>query len=229
MSSPRMRWPRESWRTGTSSSGPRSRASAKRSRFAAWRSAWHAVHVAQQVEAVAQREVPPQLRPLPEHHADAAGPARCADRLGSRPSTRTRPAGRHEDAGEHLDRRGLPGAVRADVADHRPRARSRRSMPATAVTCSRRRRTPSGLAVHVEGLGQALHVDDRRRRSCQLPVLRWWRTASRHTARATSTARTATNGVIHAIASLARRAAARLVEHPGGREVGDEGQRARRR
>ena len=45
-----------------------------------------------------------------------ASSVRC--RLGSRPATLSVPAGRHQDAGEHLDRGRLPGAVGADVADH---------------------------------------------------------------------------------------------------------------
>ena len=75
------------------------------------------VDLLQQVEGVAQRQVPPQRGALAEDHADPAGQlgalaagvdARDADRAG----------GRHQDAGEHLDRGRLAGAVRADVADH---------------------------------------------------------------------------------------------------------------
>ena len=56
----------------------------------------------------------------------SAAPARRAARLGSSPATRTCPPVGHEDAGEHLDRRRLPGAVGADVADHLAGARRRR-------------------------------------------------------------------------------------------------------
>ena len=70
----------------------------------------------QQPERLGQRQVPPQLAALAEHDPDPPG------QLPPLPN-RLQPAhpdparGRHEDPGEHLDRRRLAGAVRADVAD----------------------------------------------------------------------------------------------------------------
>jgi hypothetical protein len=73
--------------------------------------------VAEQLERVAKGQVPPQLRALPEHDAD---PAREGDALAHRiePADANVPAARHQDAGEHLDRRRLARTVRTQVADH---------------------------------------------------------------------------------------------------------------
>src|SRR5207244_12541572 len=72
--------------------------------------------VAGQLERLDEWEVPPELHPLAEHHADAPGelgPLPGRDQARDRdPAPR-----RHEDAGQHLHRRGLARAVRADVAD----------------------------------------------------------------------------------------------------------------
>jgi hypothetical protein len=64
--SPRMRWPRESWRTGVSRKGPRSSSSVNAATFGPVPVGGDLVDVAEEVERVAQREVPPQLRALPK-------------------------------------------------------------------------------------------------------------------------------------------------------------------
>jgi hypothetical protein len=77
----------------------------------------HPVDVPQQLERVAQGQVPPELGALPEHHADAEGqPGPAGDRLQT--ADADPPGGRGEHAGEHLQRGGLAGPVRADVAEH---------------------------------------------------------------------------------------------------------------
>ena len=94
-------------------------------------SAWMAARIR---ERLAHRQVPPQLGALAEDHADLA---RQAPPVGHRVAARrcvAVPAGRHQDAGEHLDRGRLAGAVGADVADRL--ARPRRS------TSGRRPRRP---------------------------------------------------------------------------------------
>ena len=69
-----------------------------------------------QGEALAQREVPPQLAALPEHDADPPGQlAPLAHRV--QPAHPDPARGRHEHAGEHLDRGGLPRAVGPEEAD----------------------------------------------------------------------------------------------------------------
>jgi hypothetical protein len=76
-----------------------------------------AVHVAEDVERVAQRQVPPELAPLAEDHTDPASqghPLAC--RVEARDANGA--GGGEEDAGQHLHRGRLARAVRADVADH---------------------------------------------------------------------------------------------------------------
>ncbi len=74
------------------------------------------VETADEVEGVAQRQVPPQLGALPEDDADVAGVA-----FAVLPRHEARdpdpPRGGPEDAGEDLDRGGLAGAVGPEVAD----------------------------------------------------------------------------------------------------------------
>ena len=74
------------------------------------------VDVAQQLEGVDERQVPPELHALPEHRAD---PARELDPPSRRVEPRDRDSSRrrHEDTGQHLDRRRLAGPVRAEVAE----------------------------------------------------------------------------------------------------------------
>ena len=76
-----------------------------------------AVDLLQQLEGVPQGQVPPQRGALSEDHPDPPREVGAAD-------TRLEPGHadlarrRHEDAGEHLDRRGLSRAVGTDVAHH---------------------------------------------------------------------------------------------------------------
>ena len=76
----------------------------------------HAIDVTEQLERVAQRQVPPELDPLAEDDAD---PPRQLDPLprGIEPGDANAPGRGHEDPGEHLDRGRLAGAVRAEVAE----------------------------------------------------------------------------------------------------------------
>ncbi len=76
----------------------------------------HLVDVAQQVERVLQREVPPELDALAEHRADLPGELDPAPRRVE-PADRDPPGRGDEDAGQHLDRRRLAGAVRPEVAE----------------------------------------------------------------------------------------------------------------
>ena len=67
-----MRWPSESWRTGVSRNVVQvEQLDGSASRLARYALGRHPVDVAQQLERVAQRQVPPELRALAEHHADA--------------------------------------------------------------------------------------------------------------------------------------------------------------
>src|SRR5215211_1172519 len=78
----------------------------------------HAVDVAEQLEGVLERQVPPQLDALAEDNAD---PARELDPLPRRlDAGHAYPtAARDEDPGQHLHRGRLPRAVGADIAHHR--------------------------------------------------------------------------------------------------------------
>jgi len=75
-----------------------------------------AVDRREQAERLAQRQVPPQLSPLTEDDPNAGGQlAALSHRLQA---ARPHPSpGRHQDAGQHLDRGGLAGTVGADVAN----------------------------------------------------------------------------------------------------------------
>src|SRR5690606_29017725 len=87
-----------------------------------------AVDLAEQLEAVAYLQVIPELRALPEHDADLVGEA---PPLHPRHETRDarRAARRIEQARQHLERRRLAGAVRADQRD----ALARRDREADAI------------------------------------------------------------------------------------------------
>ena len=103
-----------------------------------------------QGEALAQRQVPPQVAALPEHDADAPGQvATLAHRVQT---AHPGPAhGRHEHAGQHLDRGGLARPVRAEEADGLARRDGERH-----ALDGRHPLAPS----HHERPGQALRLDD---------------------------------------------------------------------
>ena len=119
VSSPRIRWPSESWRTGVARnsaevehlarSGRGSRGAAARGRGRCGAAARTSRRAAGPTRAASAGRTRPRC----------GARARSAAASGSRPATRSRPALGHEDAGQHLDRRRLAGAVRADVADDR--------------------------------------------------------------------------------------------------------------
>ena len=135
------------------------------------------------------------------------------------------PAGRHEDAGEHLDGRRLPGAVRADVADHRAALDLRGRCRRRPCTSSRRRRTRPALRCTVKVLARPCDVDDRvvghvssrcsggGGRRCAR-----WRAAT--TAASSGDERRRPHA-----SSRAGRAASACRASSAGREVGDEGER----
>ena len=138
--SPRIRSPSDSWRTGVSSERVQPEPLDQLRRAAPAASAgirWMAARIA---ERVAQREVPPQLAALPEHDADLAGqPPALRHRVEAAGAHLA--DGRHQDAGDHLDGGRLAGPVGADVAaPPRPR-RSGQLMPSTACTIFLVRRT----------------------------------------------------------------------------------------
>ena len=127
----------------------------------------HAIDVAEQFEAVDQRQVPPELRALAEDDAD---PRREALALLPRhqPGDRRAPAAGDEDAGEHLDRGALARAVRPDIADHLPRFDPkgdlvhRRDLAAGPGDQPAQRAEAPGVALlHAETLLQLLDLDQR--------------------------------------------------------------------
>src|SRR5258706_2388197 len=75
----------------------------------------HAIDVGEQFETFDHRQVPPQLGPLPEHHADARDVANSLT-PGNEAVNFTVPRARPEDAGKELDQGGFSSAVRADQA-----------------------------------------------------------------------------------------------------------------
>ena len=77
----------------------------------------HIVNPPKQLERLDYRDVPPELRPLAEHHADRFHilPSLAEGNVTVDPDLSAR---RHQNAGEHLDGGRFAGAVRADVADH---------------------------------------------------------------------------------------------------------------
>ncbi|HEX8582057.1 MAG TPA: hypothetical protein VF640_07005 [Acidimicrobiales bacterium] len=127
----------------------------------------HPVDPAEQLEGVEEGQVPPQLGALAEHHADAAGEGDPFP-LRVDPGHPHPPARREQDAGQHLDRRRLPGPVGPDVADDVALADGQRDavdgahlLPATA--------HPTDPGVADERLRHVLELDDGH---AQLPVLR---------------------------------------------------------
>ena len=82
------------------------------------------VDLLEQAERLDDRDVPPELRPLAEDHADrrdVAGALAVRHEAVAHDLAR----GRRQDAGQHLDRGRLAGAVGPDVADHLARLRPR--------------------------------------------------------------------------------------------------------
>ncbi len=77
----------------------------------------NAVDVAEQIERIPQRQVPPQLGALAEHDADPLRYSRATAMRGE--AEYLRPTGaRDQDAGQHLDGRRLAGAIRSKTGDH---------------------------------------------------------------------------------------------------------------
>jgi hypothetical protein len=115
--SQRMRWPSDSCRTGWFEHllQPHQRHQLVACRTIAVLR--HAVDVAQQVEALDHRQVPPQLGALAEHHADPRHVASFAGARERQPIHLAAAGGRLQDAGEDLDGGRLAGAVGPDQAD----------------------------------------------------------------------------------------------------------------
>ena len=112
-----MRWPSDSCRTGVRRNGSRSSRSRKRLEVALVALGRDAIDVAQQLERVDQRQVPPQLGALAEDHADALGDL-LAPAVRHHAEHFDVPAAGDQNAGQHLDRGRLAGAVRPQAADH---------------------------------------------------------------------------------------------------------------
>ena len=121
------------------------------------RAAVDLVDVAEQVERVGERQVPPQQRALPEHHADSP---RERDAVARRhePGDVHFARARHEHAGEHLDRRALARAVGADVAEHLARVDAERHV-VDRVDDHAFAADASGAPPHREGLRHVLDAD----------------------------------------------------------------------
>ena len=75
------------------------------------------VNSAQELEGFDHGDVPPELRALAENDADGFH-VLAALAIGNVAVDADFAAGGHQDAGEHLDGSGFPGAVGTDVADH---------------------------------------------------------------------------------------------------------------
>ena len=146
-----------------------------------------AVKMADQGQAVAQRQVPPQRGALAEHHADAPGQRRALPRR-VQPRHPYAPGGRREDAGQHLDRGGLPGAVRAEVADELAR-RDGEGDPVDRVDEGTAPAQPPGAASYGEGLGDLVDLDH-----VSSPSIGSVRSPARQARAATTDSTTATSG-----------------------------------
>ena len=79
----------------------------------------NAVNVAQEVERIANRHVPPELHPLPEHCAEAAH-MRLPLRPRRVPIHRAAAARRRQDARHQLDQGALARAIRSNQPDEFP-------------------------------------------------------------------------------------------------------------
>ena len=112
-----MRWPRESLRTGTSSSSVETENLIEEFHALVEIALRDVVDAAQKLEGFDGGDVPPELRALTEDYADGfyvGGALAPGDETVRYHFARRR----HEDACEHFDGGGFAGAVRADVADH---------------------------------------------------------------------------------------------------------------
>ena len=130
------------------------------------------VQLAHRPKRLAQGQIPPQRTALAEHGADHAG-IRSTVAGGIQPGDRDLAGRRRQDAGQHLDRRRLPGPVRSEIADqltavdrerdivHRPdhlrATREERSQPAERPLHSPR---SSKLLHQMIGTHQRLAFDD---------------------------------------------------------------------
>ena len=90
--SPRIRSPRDSWRTGVSSSPASPSSVDQLVGPPAEPRTGQPVNRGEDPEGVAQRQVPPQLAALTEDHSEVAGQPRGGCGTGSSPQVRTCPA-----------------------------------------------------------------------------------------------------------------------------------------
>jgi hypothetical protein len=119
---------------------------------------WHPVDVPQQAERVAQRKVPLQARSLAEDDPDPRGqPAALGHRLEA--ADPQPPAGRREDTGQHLQRRGLARAVGAQIAQQLA-ALDRQIHAVDCPHVAGDAAEPAGLRAYGELFGQTLDLDD---------------------------------------------------------------------
>ena len=79
----------------------------------------HLVNVPQKLEGIAHRHIPPELRALAEHHADAAHMLPPIPQ-GDQAVHRTLAGIRRENAAHHLDGAAFPRPVRPNIAHHLP-------------------------------------------------------------------------------------------------------------
>ena len=137
----------------------------------------HTINVAQQLERIDQRQIPPQLCPLAEHDADA-----LSQLLASAVRHHTQhlhlSAARDQNARQHLDGGRLARPVRAQTADHlaavdRERHVAHGADLAILAHDERGRRTeqPRALLRDAKGLLQPLDVNHHARSAaCALVV-----------------------------------------------------------
>ena len=157
VTSPRIRWPSESCRTGVARNGSMSSSSThsssrgspgRRPAAGGWRRAAGTTRAA---------AGPTTAGCAGRTRRRSGGPARAAAAPG--PARTPGPArGRHQHPGEHLDRGRLAGPVGADEADALAR-RDRNVIPSTAATTSRFRRSRPAAGVR-RSPGAGPHVDD---------------------------------------------------------------------
>src|SRR5215467_107947 len=77
----------------------------------------HPVEVTEQTQRIDQRQIPPELRTLPEDDADTRRQfSPLLHRIES--CHAHRPSARYQDARQHFDRRALASSIWPDQADH---------------------------------------------------------------------------------------------------------------